>query len=225
MGVGRGVGGRGAVDTHGAKEQWMCVFVYTVDAASEPAIGRAPMTFTEVYLAPCRARLTVTIASRMDIMGPIRVRMLGNPRRRAGGRQDEPGSPGGAGLKSRGRMTGMALMRTIVFPMTVYVSGRTKSSKSFRTRVPRSTRRSAPRTSTPGSRASATATATTGPGKKAAVTRRTPAPLSLEGDNRAVIGGHRRPNDNAPEPASRWRPTPRPRGAFREAKTICSPCA
>ena len=58
----------------------MCVFVYTVDAASEPAIGRAPMTFTEVYLAPCRTRLTVTIASRMDI---IRVRMLGNPRRRA----------------------------------------------------------------------------------------------------------------------------------------------
>ncbi len=96
------------------------------------------MTFTEVYLAPCRARLTVTIASRMDI---IRVRMLGNPRRRAGGRQDEPGSPGGTGLKSRGRMTGMALMRTIVFPRTVYVSGRTKSLKSFRTRVPRSTRR------------------------------------------------------------------------------------
>jgi len=40
----------GAVDTHGAREQWMCVFVYTVDTASEPAIDRAPMTFTEVYL-------------------------------------------------------------------------------------------------------------------------------------------------------------------------------
>ena len=40
----------GAVDTHGAREQWMCVFVYTVDTVSEPAIARVPMTFTEVYL-------------------------------------------------------------------------------------------------------------------------------------------------------------------------------
>ena len=40
----------GAVDTHGAREQWMCVFVYTVDTTSEPAIDRTPMTFTEVYL-------------------------------------------------------------------------------------------------------------------------------------------------------------------------------
>ena len=41
----------GAVDTHGAREQWMCVFVYVVDSATEPASDRAPMTFTEVYLA------------------------------------------------------------------------------------------------------------------------------------------------------------------------------
>ena len=40
----------GAVDTHGAREQWMCVFVYQVDNTSEPAIDRAPMRFTEVYL-------------------------------------------------------------------------------------------------------------------------------------------------------------------------------
>lgn len=40
----------GAVDTHGAREQWMCVFVYRVDTESEPAIEREPMTFTEVYL-------------------------------------------------------------------------------------------------------------------------------------------------------------------------------
>ncbi len=40
----------GAVDTHGARDQWMCVFVYEVDNAGEPAISRAPMTFTEVYL-------------------------------------------------------------------------------------------------------------------------------------------------------------------------------
>ena len=41
----------GAVDTHGARDQWMCVFVYSVDNDTEPAIDRAPMTFTEVYLA------------------------------------------------------------------------------------------------------------------------------------------------------------------------------
>ena len=40
----------GAVDTHGARDQWMCVFVYRVDTESEPARDRAPMTFTEVYL-------------------------------------------------------------------------------------------------------------------------------------------------------------------------------
>jgi hypothetical protein len=40
----------GAVDTHGAREQWMCVFVYVVDNDGEPAIDRDPMTFTEVYL-------------------------------------------------------------------------------------------------------------------------------------------------------------------------------
>jgi len=40
----------GAVDTHGAREQWMCVFVYAVDTESQPACDRAPMRFTEVYL-------------------------------------------------------------------------------------------------------------------------------------------------------------------------------
>jgi hypothetical protein len=40
----------GAVDTHGAREQWMCVFVYDVDVESEPAAERRPMTFTEIYL-------------------------------------------------------------------------------------------------------------------------------------------------------------------------------
>lgn len=41
----------GAVDTHGAREQWMCVFVYQVDTETEPASQRQPMKFTEVYLA------------------------------------------------------------------------------------------------------------------------------------------------------------------------------
>lgn len=40
----------GAVDTHGGRNQWMCVFVYTVDNDTEPAVNRAPLAFTEVYL-------------------------------------------------------------------------------------------------------------------------------------------------------------------------------
>ena len=40
----------GAVDTHGARDQWLCVFVYRVDNATEPAIDRHPLLFTEVYL-------------------------------------------------------------------------------------------------------------------------------------------------------------------------------
>jgi len=40
----------GAVDTHGARDQWMCVFVYRVDNETEPAREREPMAFTEVYL-------------------------------------------------------------------------------------------------------------------------------------------------------------------------------
>jgi hypothetical protein len=40
----------GAVDFHGARDQWLCVFVYEVDNATEPAIARHPMVFTEVYL-------------------------------------------------------------------------------------------------------------------------------------------------------------------------------
>lgn len=41
----------GAVDTHGARDQWMCVFVYEVDNATEPAVERRAMKFTEVYLS------------------------------------------------------------------------------------------------------------------------------------------------------------------------------
>lgn len=41
----------GAVDTHGARQQWMCVFVYEVDNDTEPASDRLPMQFTEVYIA------------------------------------------------------------------------------------------------------------------------------------------------------------------------------
>lgn len=41
----------GAVDTHGARDQSMCVFVYSVDNKSEPAVNREPMEFKEIYLA------------------------------------------------------------------------------------------------------------------------------------------------------------------------------
>src|SRR5437867_10890258 len=40
----------GAVDTHGARDQWMAVFVYRVDILSEPVVDRLPTKFTEVYL-------------------------------------------------------------------------------------------------------------------------------------------------------------------------------
>lgn len=41
----------GAVDTHGARDQCMAVFVYKTDHATEPAAERDSMRFTEVYLA------------------------------------------------------------------------------------------------------------------------------------------------------------------------------
>jgi hypothetical protein len=41
----------GAVDTHGGRNQWMCVFVYQVDGLTEPAQDRKPLRFTEVYLS------------------------------------------------------------------------------------------------------------------------------------------------------------------------------
>jgi len=41
----------GAVDTHGARRQWMCVFVYEIDTQTEPATARLPMQFIEVYIA------------------------------------------------------------------------------------------------------------------------------------------------------------------------------
>lgn len=40
----------GAVDTHGARQQWMCVFVYEVDDKTQPVAARAALLFTEVYL-------------------------------------------------------------------------------------------------------------------------------------------------------------------------------
>jgi len=44
----------GAVDTHGARNQWMCVFVYALDNQTEPAVDRRPMAFGEIYLGEVR---------------------------------------------------------------------------------------------------------------------------------------------------------------------------
>ena len=41
----------GAVDTHGARNQWMAVFVYQIDCETEPVRDRAPLRFTELYIA------------------------------------------------------------------------------------------------------------------------------------------------------------------------------
>lgn len=40
----------GAVDMHGARTQWLCVFVYEVDRTTLPTVNRKPMNFLEVYL-------------------------------------------------------------------------------------------------------------------------------------------------------------------------------
>ena len=43
--------GRGAVDTHGAREAWLLIFRYKVDTLTEPAISRSPTRFIEILLA------------------------------------------------------------------------------------------------------------------------------------------------------------------------------
>jgi hypothetical protein len=40
----------GAVDTHGARDECMCVFVYETDNETEPAVDRRPMAITEIYI-------------------------------------------------------------------------------------------------------------------------------------------------------------------------------
>ena len=43
--------GRGAVDTHGAREAWLLIFRYRMDMETEPAVDRVPTRFVEVLLA------------------------------------------------------------------------------------------------------------------------------------------------------------------------------
>ncbi len=44
----------GGVDFHGARDQWLCVFVYAVDDKTEPALHRSPTRFTEIYIGQVR---------------------------------------------------------------------------------------------------------------------------------------------------------------------------
>jgi hypothetical protein len=43
--------GSGAVDAHGARRGWLCVFRYRVDSETEPEIDRGPTVFSEILLA------------------------------------------------------------------------------------------------------------------------------------------------------------------------------
>jgi hypothetical protein len=43
-----------AVDMHGARNQWLCVFVYEIDNRTEPVAERSPLTIIAVYLAQVR---------------------------------------------------------------------------------------------------------------------------------------------------------------------------
>ena len=38
------------MDFHGARDQWLCVFVYEVDGTTEAAVARRPMIFSEIYI-------------------------------------------------------------------------------------------------------------------------------------------------------------------------------
>jgi hypothetical protein len=43
-----------AVDMHGARNQWLCVFVYEIDNRTEPVTERIPLTIIAVYWAQVR---------------------------------------------------------------------------------------------------------------------------------------------------------------------------
>lgn len=43
--------GRGAVDTHGARNAWLCVFRYKADLETEPLVRRQPTRIVEILLA------------------------------------------------------------------------------------------------------------------------------------------------------------------------------
>ena len=44
----------GAADTHGARDQYMCAFVYDADHMTQPAVDREPTVIKEIYLGYVR---------------------------------------------------------------------------------------------------------------------------------------------------------------------------
>ena len=59
----------GAVDTHGARNEWMCVFIWSIDQDSQPAAKREPTRFTTIYLAE-----VVVADFRNNARGPLGTR-------------------------------------------------------------------------------------------------------------------------------------------------------
>lgn len=74
--------GRGAVDMHGARAAWLCVFRYLVDFTTEPVVARVPTRIVEVLFA----KLTVEDFRR-------------NPRGELGTRTASPNREGVAKLR------------------------------------------------------------------------------------------------------------------------------
>ena len=86
----------GAVDTHGARAQWMCVFVYNVDSETQPASARRPLEFTAVYLA--RVGLRIFGRTRGENWGRVPRRCTGTE----SGSSGRVGSTGCRGTDPRG---------------------------------------------------------------------------------------------------------------------------
>lgn len=59
-----------AVDTHGARDQWLCVFRYEVDDTTQPTSARRPTRFVEIVLA----YLYVDTDFRRNDRGPLGTR-------------------------------------------------------------------------------------------------------------------------------------------------------
>lgn len=57
----------GAVDTHGARDQWMMVFVWQGDFASEPLTDRVPTKFVEIYCAEVQVSDFRSNSRRTDV--------------------------------------------------------------------------------------------------------------------------------------------------------------
>ena len=75
--------GKGGVDTHGARNAWLCVFRWQLDATTQPVVSRAPTRIVEIVLA----ELTVADFRR-------------NPRGELGTRTASPNRAGLAKLRA-----------------------------------------------------------------------------------------------------------------------------